>query len=75
MINPGSRRRYQVTPQGLRSIATLVTLLDKVIKPLLAGARRGGTVHRHKHESAIDRHYATIQGEMQKLFDALGLAA
>lgn len=75
VINPGGRRRYQATSQGLRAMAALVTLLDKVIKPLLAGARRGGSVHRHKHESAIDRHYATIQGEMQKLFDALGLAA
>src|SRR5436305_9192960 len=34
----GGSRRYQATAQGLRAMAALGTLLDKVIKPLLAGA-------------------------------------
>ncbi len=71
----GGSRRYQATPQGLRAMAALVTLLDKVIKPLLAGAdkRRLETMPDNPHP--IDRHYEAIQREMRDLFNALGLAA
>ncbi|MBI4295434.1 MAG: hypothetical protein HY669_04630 [Chloroflexi bacterium] len=34
--NVGRSRRYRVLPQGLRVIAGLVLLRDKVLKPLLA---------------------------------------
>jgi hypothetical protein len=36
----GSSRRYQVPLEGLRTIAALVVLRDKVIKPILAGTAK-----------------------------------
>jgi len=68
-------RRYRATPQGLRAMAALDTLLDKVIKPLLAGTGRPQTPRQPNREGTLDRHYKAIQREMQELFDALGLAA
>jgi len=73
--HPGGSRRYQATAQGLRAMAAVVTLLDKVIKPLLAGAGKPAPARQPDHEGPIDRHYRTIQREMQGLFNALGLAA
>ena len=35
-----SSRRYQAPPEGLRTIAALVVLRDKVIKPILAGTAK-----------------------------------
>lgn len=72
---PDGSRRYQATPQGLRAMAALVALLDKVIRPLLAGAGRPEATPQPNREGALDRHYEAIQREMQGLFDALGLAA
>jgi len=68
-------RRYRATPQGLRAMAALGTLLDKILKPLLAGTGRPQTPRQPNREGALDRHYEAIQREMQELFDALGLAA
>jgi hypothetical protein len=73
--NPRGSRRYQATPQGLRAMAALVTLLDKVIKPLLAGVGRPWPESKAHHESALDRHYEAIQQQMLGLFDSLGIAA
>jgi len=36
----GSSRRYQVPPDGLRTIAALMILRDQVIKPILVGTCR-----------------------------------
>jgi hypothetical protein len=71
----GGSRRYQATAQGLKAMAAVVTLLDKVIKPLLAGAGRAAPARRPEHDGPVDRHYQTIQREMQGLFNVLGLAA
>ena len=56
-------------------MAALGTLLDKVLKPLLAGTGRPQIPRQPNREGALDRHYEAIQREMQELFDALGLAA
>jgi hypothetical protein len=71
----GGSRRYQATAQGLRAMAALVTLLDKVIKPLLAGAGKPTPTRQPDHDGPVDRHYQAIQREMQGLFNTLGLAA
>lgn len=71
----GGSRLYQATPQGLRAMAALVTLLDKVIKPLLAGARKPEALRQPDREGTLDRHYEAIQREMRGLFETLGIAA
>lgn len=68
-------RRYQATPQGLRALAALVTLLDKVIKPLLAGTGKPEAPRQPDREGTLDRRYEAIRREMRGLFEALGIAA
>lgn len=54
-------RRYQATPQGLRALAALVTLLDKVIKPLLAGTGKPEAPRQTDREGTLDRRYEAIR--------------
>jgi len=68
-------RRYRATPEGLRSMAGLIVLREKVIKPLLRykGRRKSGPLPRETAE--IDRCYHAVQRQMQHLFKVLNLAA
>lgn len=68
-------RRYWATPQGLRAMAALATLLDKIVKPLLAGVSKPTTQEPEPHVPPIERHYQAIRYEMEKLFQTLGIAA
>jgi hypothetical protein len=68
-------RRYQPTPDGLRAMAALVVLRDKVIKPLLAANLKTKRGPKAKNPTAIDQHYDRIRSEMRQLFEALGVAA
>jgi hypothetical protein len=71
----GAARRYQVPPAGLRTIAALVILRDKVIKPLLAGTAKPKLGRKPTTWSALDEHYETVRQDMRLLFEDLGLAA
>jgi hypothetical protein len=68
-------RRYEALPDGLRSMAALVLLRDKVIKPLLAAQRRPKRGRKPKNRTTIDLHYDALQNSMQQLFEELGMAA
>ena len=70
-----SSRRYRVPPTGVSTIAALVILREKVIKPLLAGMSARKMGRKPKNWSPIDAHYETIRKDMLVLFDDLGLAA
>jgi len=67
-------RRYGVPLEGLRSLVGFLTLRDKILEPLLAGSLRP-RASKTQNRSAIDIHYATLQTEMHKLFQTLGIAA
>jgi hypothetical protein len=71
----GSSRRYQAPPDGLRTIAALVILRDKVIKPILAGTAQPKIGRKPRTWRPIDEHYETVRKDMQTLFADLGLAA
>ena len=71
----GSSRRYQAPPDGLRTIAALVVLRDKVIKHFLAGTAKPKMGRKPKTWSAIDAHYETVRKDMQTLFEDVGLVA
>ena len=68
-------RRYQAMPDGLRSMAALVLLRDKVIKPLLAAQCNPKRGRKPKYRTAIDLHYDALQNSMRELFEELGMAA
>jgi len=71
----GSSRRYQAPPDGLRGIAILVILRDKVTKPMLAGTAKPKMGRKLKIWSAIDEHGETVRKDMQALFADVGLVA
>ncbi len=79
----GSSRRYQVPKWGLRVIAGLVILRDKVLKPLLAALAnplapdpaRPKQGRKPKTWRSIDQHYQTLRITMQALLDDLHFAA
>lgn len=70
-----STRRYEVAPQGLRAMAALIVLRDKVIKPLLAAGCHLKRGRKPKNPSVLDQHYDTLRTDMLGLFNALRIAA
>lgn len=70
----GKSRRCRPTPDGLRAISALLTLQEKVLKPLLAGARYAQPAAWPSRSAPLDDLYQTIQTDMKTLFQALGIA-
>jgi hypothetical protein len=73
LVKPGRSRRYQVPPSAARTIASLLTLRDQVIGPILAGVRSPRLGRKPAHWTAIDRDYETLRIGMQTLFLHLGI--
>jgi hypothetical protein len=67
--------RYQASPVGLRTMAALLLLRDKILKPLLAGINSQRPDRRPKHQGTLDDHYEVIHAEMRSLLQELGIAA
>ena len=66
-------RRYESTPQGLRSMTAIVVLRDKVIIPLLANngyLKRGP---KPKRLTPLDVHFVEIQRHMKGVLKEIGL--
>jgi len=70
----GKSRRYQASPFGLKTMAALLTLRDKVIKPVLAGAGKPKPGPKPSGQSELDIQYGKVQTEMRTLFHILGVA-
>ena len=71
----GNSRHYQPTPKGLRAMAALAVLRDKVIKPLLAASGLPPLLPQIQDSVRIDEHYDDLRSGMRRLFGALGIAA
>jgi hypothetical protein len=67
--------RYEVPPDGLRTIAALVVLREQVIKPLLAAVRTPHQGCMPTTCTPLDAHYQTLRLNLQQLFADLGIAA
>jgi len=67
--------RYIASPSGLQTLAALLVITDKVIRPLLAGAGKPRPGAPPKHQNTVDSHYERLQAEMRNLFTSLGIAA
>ena len=70
----GKSRRYEVVPDGLRSVTALLVLREKVIKPVLAGVCIPRPGRRPKNQNPLDAHYAAFQSQMHDLFQLIGIA-
>ena len=71
----GTSRRYEPELAGLRAIAALVVLREKVIRPLLAASQRPEPKTKANHPTPVDQHYEHLRVGMRDLFTALGIAA
>jgi hypothetical protein len=71
----GSSRHYQPLSPGLKTVAALSVLREKVIQPLLAGIATPRLGRKPKNWSSIDQHYETLRLNMRNLFQELGVAA
>ena len=70
---PTHTRRYHVQAEAARTIASITTLRDEVIAPILAGVRRPGPGRPPNTRTQIDRDYDTLRADMRTLFTDLGL--
>ncbi len=66
-------RRYETTPTGLRTLATVTVLRTHVLKPLLAAAEH--RVPPRAPQSPVDGHDEALRAGMHALFHELGIAA
>jgi hypothetical protein len=71
----GTTRRYQAPVPGVQTLAALLILREKVIKPVLAAVGNPQPAPPPKHIHPLDLHYDTLQRELRRTFDTLGLAA
>jgi len=71
----GKSRRYIALATGIRTVCALLTLREKVIKPLVAAAGRRRRGRKPKNYGAIDAHYENLFNEMRRTFATLGIAA
>jgi hypothetical protein len=64
-------RRYEVLPEGLRSLNALLILREKIIRPLLAAS---GQAHPppQGNPTPLDRHYENLRAAMRGLFAEIG---
>ena len=70
---PAHTRRYRVRPEAARTIASITTLRDQVIAPILAGIRSPGPGRPPNTRTQIDRDYDILRADMRTLFTDLGL--
>jgi hypothetical protein len=70
----GNSRRYQPHPTGLKTMAALLTLREKVIKPVLAGAGNPKGGRKPQNQTHLDTQYRKVQTEMHHLLHMLGMA-
>ena len=76
LVEPIKRtRRYRVRRPGIRTLAALLILREKVIKPVLAGAGRPQRGRPPKNVHPLDVHYQTLQRDMVQALRFLKLAA
>ena len=70
----GKSRRYVTISTGLKTITALLTIREKVIKPVLSGVCKPKRGSKPKNRSEIDIHYENLCIEMEKLFQTIGVA-
>jgi hypothetical protein len=68
-------RRYRIPPQAIRTIAALVILREKVLRPILAGVGKPKMGRKPKNWSSIDEHYDAVRQHMFTLMEDLRIAA
>jgi len=66
-------RRYTADPTAIQTLCAHLLLREKVIKPLLSGVTRPRG-RPPKSRTALDQHYITLQEELRRTFQTIGIA-
>jgi hypothetical protein len=69
----GKSRRYRAPANGLRTMAALLVLRDKVFKPVLSHRNTQGC-RPPKYGHPLDLHYHNLKQEMRRMFKTLKIA-
>ncbi len=69
----GKSRQYQAPAAGLRTIAALLVLRDKVFKPVLSNRNTQGQ-RPQKNAHPLDLHYHNLKQEIRRMFKTLKIA-
>jgi hypothetical protein len=67
--------RYRVRRPGIKTLAELLILREKVLKPVLAGVCRPKPGRLPKNIHPLDLHYQTLQRQMLSTLQHLKVAA
>ena len=70
----GQSRRYEVRPDGLRTMCAYLLIREEVIKPVLAGVSRPQSPNPDPM-GPLDRHYVALRNELIRTFETIGIAA
>jgi hypothetical protein len=68
-------RRYCLPAASIRTIAALVILRERVLRPILAGVGKPKMGRKPKNWAPIDEHYETIRRDMFTLMQDLRITA
>jgi hypothetical protein len=68
-------RCYTIPPQAIRTIAALVILREKVLRPILAGVGKPKLGRKPTNWTSLDEHYEAIRQDMFTLMEDLRIAA
>jgi hypothetical protein len=68
-------RRYAVPQQAIPTIAALVILREKLLRPILAAVRKPRIRHPPRNSTPIDQHYENLRQDMFTLMQDLRIAA
>jgi hypothetical protein len=68
-------RRYALPPQAVRTIAALVILREKLLRPILAAVHQPQNSHPPTNCTSIDQHYENLRQDMFTLMQDLRIAA
>jgi len=75
LVSKGEKsRKYVATQYGLRTMVALLTLREKVIKPILTASCKTTKRRQPKNQSPLDVAYKHIQDDMISLFSVVGIA-
>lgn len=75
VVKIGKSRRYEPTPDGLRAMAAISVLRDKVLQPLLAATVSQEVTAPSPETDVLDARYASLRAEMKHLLNDLAIAA
>ena len=75
VVRVGKSRRYEASPEALRTLSALLLLQDKVMKPVLASVTQPDVTSGPAHPTVLDQHYETLRTNMLATLRELGFAA